>query len=155
MTICPCGTNANFGYPGSTAQCCSKCRKPEMENLYGKRCEHPTCRLFAGFNFPDKTKSRFCKTHSLPGMTNVICGKCLDCDQYASYCYPENKKRLYCSKHAKPGMVNRAYVTSKRKDVNKAGKKVVSKTFFYTGAQLNPDGTIKNWGKKVCVENEN
>ncbi len=152
MVLCPCGTNAHFGYKGGSPNHCSKCKLPEMIHIHARRCEHLDCKIEAMFNFRGLKDRRFCMSHAEPEMINVVCRRCLhpDCDKYASYCFPDSNKRIYCSKHSKSGMVNRCWELCKirRRIAGKASIRSQHKEIYFTGVQLNPDGSVKSWGTK-------
>ena len=60
------------------------------------------------FNHPGLHIGIYCKSHSLPGMINVMKIECdwKNCTTSPTFNYSGHSKYLYCKKHALPGMIN-------------------------------------------------
>lgn len=145
-SFCPCGAQANYGFNG-VRQFCTKCKQPGMKHASMPYCEQ-NCGTIACFGFKGGSP-QFCDRHKQKGMENIVSKRCLECHRVASFCRPEETTSLYCRKHAKPGMICRPGMLRKRRAQKSAPKRQV----YYTGVQLNPDGTVKSWGTKVVGHN--
>ena len=91
----------------------------EMEVLYDgiptkykksrqTKCSEIDCNKKPAFNYPTEKVGRYCCTHKLKGMINVVAKRCLHlgCSLHPSYNYPHVYKRLYCNKHKLKGMIS-------------------------------------------------
>jgi len=73
-----------------------------------KVCEHDVCRSGAVYNYLGIKKGRFCKTHSLKGMINVVSPNCEaeGCRSRPVFNYFGIKKGRFCKKHSLEGMID-------------------------------------------------
>jgi hypothetical protein len=128
--------DAVFNIKGEKSLYCGDCKKDNMINIYGLKCEGcnsttPT------FNYPGIKDKRFCKDCAYDGMINVKdklcekcnkkrpspnycsdckteyminvnCSKCNDenCNENAWYNYENEKKVKFCKEHSLKGMIN-------------------------------------------------
>ncbi len=65
------------------------------------------CKKQASFNYSGE-KPKYCKSHSLDGMVDVVSKRCVakDCKKQPNYNYKDLKQRLYCKEHKLDGMVD-------------------------------------------------
>ena len=95
----------------------------------GKKCEN--CNLEASYNWNGATIRKFCKTHKLVGMVNIVSKECVydKCNKLAIYNYRGyNGLGKYCKNHKLNNMINVANLQycvkcSKRASFNFSNKK--------------------------------
>jgi uncharacterized protein YggE len=75
-----------------------------MVNVKDKTCETDGCKVQPYYNFEGKTKGRFCKEHSLPGMVNVKSKTCETdgCKVIPNYNFQAETRGRFCKKHSLP-----------------------------------------------------
>ncbi|SPN79748.1 Hypothetical protein ZAZAV_475 [Cedratvirus Zaza IHUMI] len=61
------------------------------------------CKKKGNFGLPEK-KERYCKDHRIPGTTDLVHRKCLECNKIPFFGYPGEKKGIYCKEHKLEGM---------------------------------------------------
>ncbi|CAM9143688.1 unnamed protein product [Chrysoparadoxa australica] len=90
-----------------------------------RRCEAAGCSKIPCCNFLGQKQGRFCSTHKLEGMQDVVNRRCNaeGCVRWPNYGYPSDMRALFCSDHKQEGMIN----TKARKD-SKAIRQAKSKT---------------------------
>jgi Rieske Fe-S protein len=74
----------------------------------GKLCEHDGCTKQPSFNNPGERAGRFCASHKLGGMVDVLSKVCEHdgCTKQPKFNTPGKKGGLYCAAHKSEGMVN-------------------------------------------------
>jgi len=103
-------------------------------------CEYNNCRVSAGFNLNGEPKAKYCSTHKVEGMVNVVDKMCETCNvRRAMYNYSGKTGGKYCISHKLENMIN---VKSKRCS-HKDGD-----TICYTFPIYNFDGEQKG---KYCI----
>ena len=78
-----------------------------------QRCEHTGCSARPSFNAEGEARGRFCGTHKLDGMVNVVGKRCehTGCSAQPSFNVEGEARGRFCGVHKLAGMVN---VVSKR-----------------------------------------
>lgn len=110
-SFCPCGKIPSYGY--DVPICCSKCAKPDMQDVKHTFCQEPNCinskgkRVRAHYNYKGKKNPLYCSVHGLAkGMVCVSYIECDedDCEYYSYYGFPGNTPSK-CSEHKLEGMI--------------------------------------------------
>lgn len=88
---------AIFNIEGEKALYCGSCKKSQMININGLKCEN--CKIKTPvFNYSKLKNKRFCKNCSLEGMINIKDLLCIKCNsKRPSFNYNTEKRPLYCN----------------------------------------------------------
>ena len=97
-------------------KCCRKnCNKKRIHPIYELCKQHCIskkvclkCKKGATFNFIGESKGRFCSSHKLPEMVNVVSKVCehQGCNIQPTFNFIGESKGRFCSSHKLPDMVN-------------------------------------------------
>jgi hypothetical protein len=108
-------------------------------------CEFGSCSVSACFNLFGEQKAKFCKTHKMDEMINIVDKLCETCNvKRALYNYKGKTGGIYCLDHMVEGMVN---VKGKRF----AYKGLLGNEICYTAPIYNYDGQLKGL---YCIEHK-
>ena len=75
-----------------------------MVRVSGTPCDHPGCTKQPVFNLPSLPRGRFCSSHRLPGMVDVVSKHCTRCHRVAHF-GPPGQSPSVCATHKTPGHI--------------------------------------------------
>ncbi len=80
------------------------------EDISHKKCIYKTdeknCEFRAIYGFEEDGIRQYCKTHYLPGMTDLESNLCQQCTKRATYGFVEDNLRIRCNEHYEDGMID-------------------------------------------------
>jgi hypothetical protein len=105
-----CEKRAVYGIIFGAPIKCGIHREDDMTNVVNKRCEFDGCGKRPSYNYPDQEGSRFCATHKLDTMVDIVNrnNKCQydTCTRISNFGYIGDKKGSYCSEHKLENMID-------------------------------------------------